>query len=114
LKEFILIEKGVYFGLLEALIDLDDSSLLEAQKARFTEVNGLLERSEYDESIYEDWTGASDALLDQLIKSKSKQDRLAILEKVFNDEDPLSEHSSLELLTHLRVKLFILLEEFCL
>lgn len=96
--------RAFYFGLLEVLVELDDGELLKAQKARFTEANGLLLRSGVDSIVWEDWIEATDRLLDGLISLGSEDERLHFLFKAFNNEDDMSDQHSRELLTHLRVR----------
>lgn len=97
--------RAFYFGLLEVLIELGDENLLKAQKTRFNEVNGLLVRSGVDSIIWEDWVEATNRLLNLLISTKHKEERLEALFTAFNNEDDMSDEHSRELLTHLRVRL---------
>ena len=97
--------RAFYFGLLEVLIELGDEKLLKAQKTRFDEVNKLLVRSGVDSIIWEDWVEATNRLMDLLISTKHREERLEALFTAFNNEDDMSDEHSRELLTHLRVRL---------
>lgn len=69
------------------------------EKARMAQINGLLHRSGYDESIWEDWVEETDMLFDELVKADTKDAALSVLEDAFNDTV-----RSITILTHLRVR----------
>ena len=87
------------FGYYETLAALRDPSIWQREKIRLAEKNGLLRRSEYDETLWEDWVEETEELFGELAKTKTEDEALHIIEAVFNDQA-----RSMAILTHFRVR----------
>ena len=88
------------FGYFELLAGLQDREVWIVEKARLAKLNGLLQRSGYDESIWEDWIEETDALFDDLAATNDSHQALSLIEERFNDLN-----RSIAILTHIRVLL---------
>ena len=86
------------FGYFEILACSQDRSIWSREKARFTDLNGLLRRSGLDEFIWSEWVEATAKLFDDLAATETEDAALQVIQTSFNNPD-----ESIEILTHLRV-----------